>query len=97
MRYAVDLKEPEHIRKIVIYLASDGLAYAAKAGWAARPLDNCIELVRLAVAIIGQQNDYLGPALCWTGCKDASLGGSLPEIGFHNLIPPKLNHMTQVL
>ena len=37
--------------------------------------------------------DYLDPALCWTGCKDTGRGGSLSEIGFHNLTRPKSYHM----
>ena len=41
--------------------------------------------------------DYLDPALCWTGCKDTGRGGSLSEIGFHNLTRPKSYHMKKVL
>lgn len=37
--------------------------------------------------------DYLDPALCWTGCKATGRGGSLSEIGFHNLTRPKSYHM----
>mgnify|MGYP002884546051 FL=1 len=37
--------------------------------------------------------DYLDPALCWTGCKDTGRGGSLSEIGFHNLTRPKSYYM----
>jgi acyl-CoA reductase-like NAD-dependent aldehyde dehydrogenase len=37
--------------------------------------------------------DYLDPALCWTGCKDTGRGGSLSEIGFHNLTRPKSYHL----
>ena len=37
--------------------------------------------------------DYLDPALCWTGCKATGRGGSLSEIGFHNLTRPKSFHM----
>jgi acyl-CoA reductase-like NAD-dependent aldehyde dehydrogenase len=41
--------------------------------------------------------DYLDPALCWTGCKNTGRGGSLSEIGFHNLTRPKSYHMKKVL
>ena len=41
--------------------------------------------------------DYLDPALCWTGCKDTGRGGSLSEIGFHNLTRPKSYHMKKGL
>jgi acyl-CoA reductase-like NAD-dependent aldehyde dehydrogenase len=37
--------------------------------------------------------DYLDPALCWTGCKATGRGGSLSEIGFHNLTRPKSYHL----
>jgi len=37
--------------------------------------------------------DYLDPALCWTGCKDTGRGGSLSDIGFHNLTRPKSYHL----
>ena len=37
--------------------------------------------------------DYLDPALCWTGCKNTGRGGSLSEIGFHNLTRPKSYHL----
>ncbi|MEM5470570.1 aldehyde dehydrogenase family protein [Hoeflea sp. AS60] len=37
--------------------------------------------------------DYLDPALCWTGCKSTGRGGSLSEIGFHNLTRPKSYHL----
>jgi len=37
--------------------------------------------------------DYLDPALCWTGCKDTGRGGSLSEIGYHNLSRPKSYHL----
>ena len=37
--------------------------------------------------------DYLDPALCWTGCKDTGRGGSLSEIGYHNLTRPKSYHL----
>jgi alcohol dehydrogenase len=40
--------------------------------------------------------DYLDPALCWTGCKDTGRGGSLSEIGFHNLTRPKSYHLKKV-
>tara|TARA_B100000945_G_scaffold96937_1_gene75813 strand:+ start:305 stop:1684 length:1380 start_codon:yes stop_codon:yes gene_type:complete len=36
--------------------------------------------------------DYLDPALCWTGVKDTGKGGSLSEIGYHNLTKPKSYH-----
>ncbi|MEM6999952.1 MAG: aldehyde dehydrogenase family protein [Pseudomonadota bacterium] len=36
--------------------------------------------------------DYLDPALCWTGCKQTGKGGSLSEIGYHNLTRPKSLH-----
>ena len=41
--------------------------------------------------------DYLDPALCWTGCKNTGRGGSLSEIGFHNLTRPKSYHMKKGL
>ena len=37
--------------------------------------------------------DYLDPALCWTGTKATGRGGSLSEIGFHNLTRPKSYHL----
>ena len=37
--------------------------------------------------------DYLDPALCWTGCKNTGRGGSLSEIGYHNLTRPKSYHL----
>ncbi|MBM5810676.1 MAG: aldehyde dehydrogenase family protein [Gammaproteobacteria bacterium] len=37
--------------------------------------------------------DYLDPALCWTGCKATGRGGTLSEIGFHNLTRPKSYHL----
>lgn len=37
--------------------------------------------------------DYLDPALCWTGCKATGRGGSLSEIGYHNLTRPKSFHL----
>ena len=37
--------------------------------------------------------DYLDPALCWTGCKATGRGGSLSEIGYHNLTRPKSYHL----
>ncbi|MBF9033488.1 aldehyde dehydrogenase family protein [Rhodobacterales bacterium HKCCE2091] len=37
--------------------------------------------------------DYLDPALCWTGCKLTGKGGSLSEIGYHNLTRPKSYHL----
>ncbi len=40
--------------------------------------------------------DYLDPALCWTGCKSTGKGGSLSEIGFHNLTRPKSYHLKKV-
>ncbi|MFC4667614.1 aldehyde dehydrogenase family protein [Seohaeicola nanhaiensis] len=40
--------------------------------------------------------DYLDPALCWTGCKNTGKGGSLSEIGFHNLTRPKSYHLKKV-
>ena len=40
--------------------------------------------------------DYLDPALCWTGCKNTGRGGSLSEIGFHNLTRPKSYHLKKV-
>ena len=40
--------------------------------------------------------DYLDPALCWTGCKDTGRGGSLSEIGYHNLTRPKSYHLKKV-
>jgi acyl-CoA reductase-like NAD-dependent aldehyde dehydrogenase len=36
--------------------------------------------------------DYLDPALCWTGVKETGRGGSLSQIGFHNLTRPKSYH-----
>tara|TARA_B100000085_G_scaffold106687_1_gene97231 strand:+ start:33 stop:281 length:249 start_codon:yes stop_codon:yes gene_type:complete len=41
--------------------------------------------------------DYLEPALCWTGCKNIGRGGSLSEIGFHNLTRTKSYHMKKGL
>ena len=40
--------------------------------------------------------DYLDPALCWTGCKSTGKGGSLSEIGYHNLTRPKSYHLKKV-
>ncbi len=40
--------------------------------------------------------DYLDPSLCWTGCKNTGRGGSLSEIGFHNLTRPKSYHLKKV-
>lgn len=36
--------------------------------------------------------DYLDPSLCWTGVKNTGRGGSLSEIGFHNVTRPKSYH-----
>ena len=36
--------------------------------------------------------DYLDPSLCWTGVKNTGRGGSLSEIGFHNVTRPKSFH-----
>ena len=47
-------------------------AHAAQAEWAARPLAERIDLVRAAVAIIGQQNEDIVPELAWqmgTACS----------------------------
>ena len=90
------MKGPEHIRKIAINFVSDRSLFAAQAKWAARPLDECIEMVRVAVAIIGQQNYYLDPAMCWPGFKDADLGGSSSEISLYNLTFSKLCHKKKV-
>lgn len=43
--------------------------------------------------IMMNRADYLDPALCWTGCKATGRGGSLSEIGFHNLTRPKSYHL----
>ncbi|MBW3096596.1 aldehyde dehydrogenase family protein [Pseudohoeflea coraliihabitans] len=43
--------------------------------------------------VLMNRADYLDPALCWTGCKATGRGGSLSEIGFHNLTRPKSFHM----
>ncbi|MEM7100506.1 MAG: aldehyde dehydrogenase family protein [Pseudomonadota bacterium] len=40
--------------------------------------------------------DYLDPALCWTGCKQTGKGGSLSEIGYHNLTRPKSLHFKKL-
>lgn len=40
--------------------------------------------------------DYLDPALCWTGVKETGRGGSLSQIGFHNLTRPKSYHFKKV-
>ena len=40
--------------------------------------------------------DYLDPALCWTGCKQTGNGGSLSEIGYHNLTRPKSFYMKKI-
>ena len=43
--------------------------------------------------IMMNRADYLDPALCWTGCKATGRGGSLSEIGYHNLTRPKSYHL----
>ncbi|MHA6265093.1 aldehyde dehydrogenase family protein [Arenibacterium sp. CAU 1754] len=40
--------------------------------------------------------DYLDPALCWTGCKMTGKGGSLSQLGYHNLTRPKSYHLKKV-
>jgi acyl-CoA reductase-like NAD-dependent aldehyde dehydrogenase len=40
--------------------------------------------------------DYLDPALVWTGVKETGKGGSLSEIGYHNLTQPKSYHLREV-
>jgi acyl-CoA reductase-like NAD-dependent aldehyde dehydrogenase len=40
--------------------------------------------------------DYLDPALVWTGVKETGKGGSLSEIGYHNLTQPKSYHLRQI-
>ena len=40
-------------------------AHSAQAEWAVRPLAERIDLVKAAVAIIGQQNDDIVPELAW--------------------------------
>ncbi len=37
--------------------------------------------------------DYLDPGLVWTGVKETGKGGSLSEIGYHNLTQPKSFHL----
>ena len=37
--------------------------------------------------------DYLDPALTWTGVKNTGRGGTLSEIGYHNLTRPKSYHL----
>ncbi len=41
--------------------------------------------------------DYLDPALCWTGRKDAGRGGALSVIGYHSLTRPKSWHFRKQL
>ena len=50
-------------------------AHAAQAEWAARPLAERIDLVRAAVAIIGQQNEDIVPELAWQMGRPVRYGG----------------------
>ncbi len=43
--------------------------------------------------VFANRCDYLDPALVWTGVKDTGKGGSLSEIGYHNLTQPKSFHL----
>ena len=40
--------------------------------------------------------DYLDPGLVWTGVKETGKGGSLSEIGYHNLTQPKSYHLRRI-
>ncbi len=40
--------------------------------------------------------DYLDPELVWTGVKETGKGGSLSEIGYHNLTQPKSYHLRRI-
>lgn len=39
------------------------------------------------------RQDYLDPALCWTGCKDTGRGAGLSVLGYHALTRPKSYHL----
>lgn len=39
------------------------------------------------------RQDYLDPALCWTGCKDTGHGAGLSVLGYHALTRPKSYHL----
>ncbi|MGR3321706.1 MAG: aldehyde dehydrogenase family protein [Pseudooceanicola sp.] len=39
------------------------------------------------------RQDYLDPALCWSGCKDTGRGAGLSVLGYHALTRPKSYHL----
>ena len=72
-------------------------AHAAQAEWAARPLAERIDLVKVAVAIIGEQNHDIVPELAWQMGRPVRHGGEfggfqerasyMADIALHSLAP----------
>lgn len=43
------------------------------------------------------RQDYLDPALCWTGCKETGRGAALSALGYHSLTRPKSYHLKKAI
>ena len=65
-------------------------ARAAQVAWAARPLNERIELVRAGVAAVGAMNDEIVPELAWMMGRPVKFGG---EFGGFN---ERASHMADI-
>lgn len=70
--------------------AAASAARAAQAGWAARPLVERIEMVRKAVAIVGESTDQMARELAWQMGRPVRYGG---EFGGFN---ERASHMADI-